>query len=177
MVVLCPSEASRDVKVEFEEAIMSGTLVRHITQYIAMWPFWPQTGLQLTLLFLLLPFTSTSLPPSLPPSISPSQELITSKDITISINPQDALPTVSIEDCEDVHLHYYEPRAIGGIYTVKCRNIVVHLQPPHQPEQVLDLPEDNLGQYVSMLRGGKMATVQAIRGRNTLCKNVLFLPS
>ena len=41
---------------------------------------------------------------------------------------------------------------------------MVHLQPPHQPELVLDLPEDDVGQYVSMLKGGKMVTVQAIRG-------------
>ena len=143
VIVLESPESCKDVKVEFEEPIMSGTLVCKSHDNARQ---------------------SLNLPPSFSPNLTSLQELISSKDVTISINPQDALPTVSIENCEGIHLHYYEPRAIGGIYTVECRVIVVHLQPPHQPESVLDLPEDDIGQYVSMLKGGKMVTVQAIRG-------------
>lgn len=107
----------------------------------------------------MVPFT---LPPSLPPFL---QEIISSKDVTISINPQDKLPTVSADGCQNVHLYFYDPRALGSIYTVSCSNVVVHLQPPYKEEMVLDLPADSTEQFVSTLQRGKMVTEMVIRGR------------
>lgn len=97
-----------------------------------------------------------------------SQELISCKDVTISINPQDKLPTVTTERCENVHLYYYDPRALGSVYTVKCTNIFVHLQPPYPSEMPLEIPapEASNDQFVSTYKpqGKKMATARVIRG-------------
>ena len=94
--------------------------------------------------------------------------MISSKNVTIFINPQDRLPTISADGCTNVHLHLYEPRAIGSIYTVNCSNIVVHFQPPHKLEYVLEIPEDSEGQYVYEFRGGKMTVDKVIRGLSLL---------
>lgn len=92
--------------------------------------------------------------------------MISSKDVTISINPQDALPTVSTERCENIHLYFYEPQAMKSIYTAKCTNIVVHLQPPRKAEHVLEIPapEESNDQFVSEFRYGKIVTEKVIRG-------------
>lgn len=89
--------------------------------------------------------------------------------MTISVNPQDKLPTVTAERCENVHLYFYEPQALGSVYTVKCRDIFVHLQPPYPNEMVLNLPppEDSLDQLVSVYKPQekKMVTTKVLRGR------------
>ena len=85
-------------------------------------------------------------------------------DVTISINPQDKLPTVSADGCQNIRLYYYDPRAIGSIYTVNCSNVIVHLQPPHKQEHVLDLPTDSMDQFVSSLHQEKMVTEKVVRG-------------
>ena len=96
------------------------------------------------------------------------QELISSQEVTISINPQDKLPTVTAERCSNVHLHYYEPRALGAIYTVKCSNIFVHLQPPYPTELSLQLPapDESNDQFVSTYKpqGKQMIVEKVIRG-------------
>jgi hypothetical protein len=95
--------------------------------------------------------------------------LISSQEVTISINPQDKLPTVTAERCNNVHLHYYEPRALGAIYTVKCSNIFVHLQPPYPTELPLQLPppDESNDQFMSTYKpqGKQMTSVKVIRGK------------
>lgn len=86
--------------------------------------------------------------------------------MTISINPQGQLPTVSAERSKDIHLFYYEPQAFGSVFTVDCTNMFVHFQPPHREEYRLELPpEDRLGQYVSELRDSEMIVSKVIRGK------------
>lgn len=108
------------------------------------------------------------------------QELITSQEVTVSINPQDKLPTVTAERCDNVHLYYYEPRALGAIYTVKCSNVFVHLQPPYPTELPLQLPppDESNDQFVSTYKpqGKQMASVKVIRGIKHFCEIfVLYL--
>ena len=96
------------------------------------------------------------------------QELISSQEVTITINPQDKLPTVTAEGCNNVHLYYYEPRALGAIYTVKCSNVFVHLQPPYPTELPLQLPppDESNDQFVSTYKpqGKQMMAVKVLRG-------------
>ena len=93
------------------------------------------------------------------------QEIIGSQGVTISINPQDKLPTVSIECSKNIHLYYYEPHAFGSVFTVDCSDVMVHFQPPHVDEYRLELPpDDKLNQFVSELRGSRMSVAQVIRG-------------
>ena len=85
--------------------------------------------------------------------------------MTISINPQDKLPTVSIERSKNIHLYYYEPHAFGSVFTVDCSDVMVHFQPPHVDEYKLELPpDDKLNQFVAELRGSRMSVAQVIRG-------------
>lgn len=111
----CIIESSKDINIEFEEPIMTGTM-----------------------------------------------ELINSSEVTVSINPQDQLPTVSVDHCHNVHFYFYEPRAFGSIYTAQCSDVVVHLQPPYPRETTLDIPEGEY-QYVSSFQAGKMVTELVIR--------------
>ena len=90
--------------------------------------------------------------------------MIDCQSITISINPQDQLPTVSAERSRDLHLYYYDPRAFGSVYTVDCSDVCVHFQPPYREEYQLELPDDREGQYVTEMRGSKMIVSKVIRG-------------
>ena len=125
---------------------MTGTLVSEVSSTAA-------SGVEHALTLFHLPF---------------QQELISCKDVTISVNPQDKLPTVTAERCENIHLYYYEPTALGSVYTVKCTNIFVHLQPPYPTEMPLDipLPEASNDQFVSTYKpqGKKMVAAKVIRG-------------
>lgn len=92
--------------------------------------------------------------------------MIDCKSVTVSINPQDKLPTVSVERSNNVHFNYYEPQAFGSIFTVSCSDIFVHFQPPHREEYKLDLPSDEVGQYISELKDTEMIISKVIRGRS-----------
>lgn len=99
--------------------------------------------------------------------------------MTVSINPQDKLPTVTAERCENVHIYYYDPRALGSIYTVKCSNVYVHLQPPYPSEMPLQLPapDESNDQFVSTYKpqGKHMATVKVLRGIKCFCLICFFV--
>ena len=99
--------------------------------------------------------------------------------MTVSINPQDRLPTVTAERCNNVHLYYYEPRALGAVYTVKCSNIFVHLQPPYPTELPLQLPppDESNDQFMSTYKpqGKQMVSVKVIRGRKWILRSYKIL--
>ena len=83
------------------------------------------------------------------------------------MNPQEPLPTVSAERCRDIHLHFYEPSAMGSIYTVQCSKLFVHLQPPHTETSQLELKgTDDTKQYVTRYADGRLSTVEVVRGES-----------
>lgn len=91
--------------------------------------------------------------------------MIDCRDVQISINPQEPLPTVSAERCSDIHFHFYEPTAMGSIYTVQCSKMVVYFQPPHTETNELVLQAtDDTRQYVTKYRDDKLVTSVVIRG-------------
>jgi len=89
--------------------------------------------------------------------------MLDSKEVTISVNPQEPLPTVSVERCDGVYLHFYEPSAMGSVYTLRCSKVLVNLQPPH-PESSEIVVEDNEKQHVTKFADGKLSTSVVIRG-------------
>lgn len=102
--------------------------------------------------------------------------MIDCKDVKISVNPQDPLPTVSAERCSDIHLHFYEPTAMGSIYTVQCSKMFVHLQAPHTETNEIVLQDtDEKRQYVTKYTDDKIVTSLVIRGEiasSLLCVSV-----
>ncbi len=96
------------------------------------------------------------------------QEMIDCTSVTISINPQDPLPTVSAERSSDIHVYYYDPRAFGSLFTVDCTNVFIHFQPPHREEYKLDLPSEKLDQFVTEMRDSKIIISKVIRGESWL---------
>ena len=57
---------------------------------------------------------------------------------------------------------------MGNIYTVKCSNVQVHLDPPFEQVLSLDLPsKEEIWQFVSEYAGGKMVTNMVVRGEPT----------
>lgn len=95
------------------------------------------------------------------------QELIDCKNVSIFINPQDSLPTVSADRCNTLHLHCIQPKSLGSVYTVQCSDVTVHFKPPHREMYVLDIPICGVTgneQYVSSLSGENMVTEKVIRG-------------
>ena len=131
--------------VKLEDVVMSGTVVREI----------PLPALHIS--------THT---------LTPSQEIIRSENTMISINPADPLPTVQAENCKDLHLYYYEPHAVGNIYTVCCENVVIHLQPPHPKLTVLDIPTYSPEQFVSTLFLNEVFTSKVLRGGRSLASYI-----
>ncbi len=103
------------------------------------------------------------------------QEMIDCTSVTISINPQDPLPTVSAERSSDIHVYYYDPRAFGSLFTVDCTNVFIHFQPPHREEYKLDLPSEKLDQYVTEMRNSKMIVSKVIRGELLIARNYYAL--
>lgn len=91
------------------------------------------------------------------------QEMIDCEDVTISINPQEPLPTLSAERCNNTHLYFYEPTAMGSIYTVQCSNLFVYFKPPHPERSQVELNDDNK-QNVTKYSDGKLNTVEVVRG-------------
>ena len=54
---------------------------------------------------------------------------------------------------------------MGNIYTVKCSNVQVHLDPPFEQVLPLDLPsKEEIWQFVSEYKEGKMVTNMVVRG-------------
>ncbi|XP_064391311.1 uncharacterized protein LOC135339116 isoform X1 [Halichondria panicea] len=130
----CIIESCSDVRVELEDFLISGTLVRK--KPVLLWCSTPNI---------------------------PMQEMIDCTSVTISINPQDPLPTVSAERSSDIHVYYYDPRAFGSLFTVDCTNVFIHFQPPHREEYKLDLPSEKLDQFVTEMRDSKMIISKVIR--------------
>ena len=91
--------------------------------------------------------------------------------MSIFINPGNSLPTVSAERCQGLHLHYTKPETLHSVYTVQCKDVTVHFEPPHRREYVLELPETSEQeneQFVSSLNGENMVTEKVIRGEEKL---------
>ena len=94
--------------------------------------------------------------------------MINSRNVSIFINPRESLPTVSVERCQALHLHYIRPHAFGSVYTVQSTDIHVHFKPPYKKEFVLELPEEEESgdqQFMTSLSGESMVTKRVIRGK------------
>lgn len=95
--------------------------------------------------------------------LSTSQEFVDSRRVTLKVNPQEPLPTLTAERCHDFQLHFYEPSAMESIYTVYCSGFKVFFQEPHQKVNTLELPTDDC-QYVSRYVDKEFKTSRVLRG-------------
>ena len=85
------------------------------------------------------------------------------------MNPQEPLPTITAERCSGIHFYFYEPTAMGSIFTVQCEEVFVHLQPPHPETSQLDLKDtDEKKQYVTKYANGKLVTEMVVRGESVV---------
>lgn len=89
--------------------------------------------------------------------------MIDCDDVTLTINPQEPLPTLSAERCKNLQLYFYEPSAMGSIYTIKCPKIFIHFQPPHTERNEVVLKTDGF-QYVTKYVEGQFTTALVVRG-------------
>ncbi len=91
------------------------------------------------------------------------QEFVDCRRVTLKVNPQEPLPTLTAERCHDFQLYFYEPTAMESIYTVYCSGFKVFFQEPHQKENSLDVPTDDF-QYVTKYHDKKFKTSRVLRG-------------
>jgi hypothetical protein len=91
-------------------------------------------------------------------------EIIHSNGITVDINPQFELPTVSIDLSANVCLKYHLPEMIGHVYATSSSDVRVCLDPPHKETHPLDLPNtDDGSQYVAEYKNDKMQVDKVVR--------------
>lgn len=87
--------------------------------------------------------------------------------MVVTIQPQDLLPSISVDGCSGVQLHLNHPGAVGGVYCAGSQRVSVHMRPPYPAESVLALPPspDPTEQWVCSWEQDKMAVAKAIRGK------------
>lgn len=79
------------------------------------------------------------------------------------MDPSTTLPTLTAERCDNVHLYYNQPSALGSIYTVKCPKLWIYFQPPHKEKTEVELKTDK-NQYLTKFVDNEFETEMVIRG-------------
>ena len=95
----------------------------------------------------------------------PSQEFIDSEDITVHVNPDYPLPTLSADRTKDLHLYYNEPGEFNTIRTLQCSRVFMYFKPPHPEKTELVLETESHDRYLSKYEDGKFVSERKKRGQ------------